>query len=327
MRIFLTGATGFLGSHGADRFSERGHQLSTLVRKSSHTDHLRSLGVTLVEGALPNAGRLAPALAGLDAVVHVAGAVQAKNRAEFLAVNEMGTRHLVQEALAADPPPKFFLHISTIAVHRPNAGNHFTLQPEECRPLSHYGESKRRAELALRDLSGKIPYAILRPPVLYGPRDREFLPLFKAVRFGIAPLLGRGRSRLSACYGPDVAEAMVRLTENPPPDGTIFTLDDGGIHTWRDLARAIGQAVGKSPTLLPCPKWLYYLAAAGSELKIKITGRPDVFTLNKMRELTAEPWVCGREKLKQHLNWVPMTPLLEGMRLTWRDYQEQGLFS
>lgn len=327
MKIFLTGASGFLGSHVVEALAREGHALSALVRASSPRDLLRSHGVRLVEGALPQTKGLAEAMAGVDGVIHVAGAVQARGPQDFLEANTKGTEAMVACALAAQPRPKFFLHVSTLAVHRPNSENHFELPPESCRPLSHYGESKRQAELALHALRGKISYLVLRPPVLYGPRDREFLPFFKAIRFGVAPVMGSGQGRISVCYGPDVAEAIARLLRAAPPSGSIFSLSDGQVYPWTELARGIATAMGRSPKILKLPRAFFYLAASLSELKIKLTGRPDVFTLNKMKELTAEPWVCSNDALRAALAWSPPTRLAEGMAQTYESYRQLGWIS
>ncbi len=324
MRLFLTGATGFLGSHVAELLSEQGHQLIALVRPTSNTKHLEAIGVELIEGILPQTPSLSKWLSGVDGIIHIAGAIKAKNPVDFFRINQGGTQYLVNEAISAPILPKFFLHISTIAVHRPNAHNNFCLPPEQCQPLSHYGESKLQAEFALRALKNKIPYSILRPPVLYGPKDTEFLPFFKAIRFGVAPVLGGSTRRFSVCFGPDVAEAIVRMCQNQPPDGEIYSIDDGQEYTWKDLADSIAKVLKKKANLISFPVWAFYLAAFLNEIKVRLSGRADVFTINKMRELQANPWVCGNEKLYQQMNWRPATSLEAGMRSTLEYYRRQG---
>src|SRR5262249_37119907 len=151
------------------------------------------MNLNFVEGALPQPGSLQKALEGSDAVVHVAGIVKALTERNFYQVNAEGTQYLVREILARAAKPRLFLHISTIAIHDATRdGPDFCLPPSACHPLSQYGRSKRAGELALAELGRKVRTIVLRPPVLYGPGDRELLPLFKSCQRGWLPMYRNG---------------------------------------------------------------------------------------------------------------------------------------
>lgn len=325
MNIFLTGASGFLGTHLAHELIRRGHKLTALVRPSSRKDHLNDLGIELIEGTFPDPGPLAKVLSKMDGVIHVAGAIKALSEKEFNEVNAEGTSHLVREFLAANPKPKFFLQVSTVAVVNPNQSEDYCLPPENYQSLSFYGESKRRGELALAPLKGKTRVITLRPPVLYGPQDYEFLPFFKSIRLGLAPLFRDGSGQLSVCYGPDAARALADIVEHLPPEDKIYCLDDGEVHTWRSLAKSIASILDKKPIFIQAPLPIFYATAFLTQVWAQIRRKAEVFSPNKMREIKQDRWVCGHEQLTRDTGWKPKVGLKEGMKKTYEFYQSEKL--
>jgi nucleoside-diphosphate-sugar epimerase len=329
MNLFLTGASGFLGSHTAEELVRRGHKVFALVRKTSRTDHLQASNIELVEGSLPEgATGLRFVLERADAVVHIAGVMKGLSEEDFYKVNEEGTARLVEEVLSAAKIPKIFLHVSTIAVHNASRdGPDFCLPPEACHPSSTYGKSKLAGEKALTPLRGRMRVVILRPPVLYGPGDFELLPLFRAIAWRIAPLYGAGTNRLSACYGGDVARALADLAEKPLDSDEIFCLDDGKVHTWRSMAETIAGVMGKSPVYLKIPSFLFSAGARISLAAAHLTRRPHIFTPDKIREMRQPSWVCGFKKLEKRIGWRPDVSFEEGVRKTLKFYREEGRIS
>lgn len=324
MRVFLTGGTGFLGQHVAQQLLERGHQVLALARKPERAKRLETLGAKIILGTLPQTKDLQEALRDIDAVIHVAGVVKALSAQDFLHVNRDGAAYLVQEILKMKTLPKRFIHISTIAVNNPKINPDFCQPAKDCKALTYYGESKRQGELALDPLKNKVPVSTLRPPVLYGPYDTELLSLFKSIQHGIAPLLQNGARELSICFGPDVADAIVRMTEHPIPLRGIYCLDDGHTHTWRSLSEAIAKVLNKQPYYLKIPKTCFRISGTLSTSLAKLTGRPQIFTLNKLKEMFSPRWVCGFEKLNQELHWQPSTNLTTGMQNTLEFYRQEN---
>ncbi|MFO1518607.1 MAG: NAD(P)-dependent oxidoreductase [bacterium] len=322
MKIFLTGASGFLGSHTAHELIRRGNDVSALMRKTSSREGLPS-ALRFIEGALPDCRNLKEALEAADVVVHVAGVVKTLKKETFYEVNALGTENLVREILSLKNPPKLFLHISTIAVHHSDREEDFCLSPESCRPLTHYGKSKLEGEKALSPLKGKIKTIVLRPPVLYGPRDQELLPMFKAVKWGIVPVFGRGENELSVCYVEDVARAIADLTERPPAEDDIFCLDDGSVQTWKSMLQTLSEVVGRKAVSLPIPPFLFRPGAWFSQTFATLTGKPTIFTVDKVNEMEQPRWVCGHRKLSECTNWKPSVSFREGARKTFDFYRKE----
>ncbi len=323
MKIFITGISGFLGFHLAEALYQKGHTLYALTRKKSELSHLKHIPFHSVEGSLSHCENLPEIFSQMDAILHTAGKIKALSKKEFEETNTQGTQNLVQAALQASPAPKTFIYVSSIAVLNPSLdGDDFCLASKHCHPLSWYGQSKLGGEIALQGLQGKIRSLILRPPVLYGPRDKELLALFKSIKWGFAPLFGKGNHQLSICYIKDVADCLVDLIQNPPLQDEIYCLDDGSLHTWRTLVEEISKVMEKKARLLSIPASLFQMGALFSEAYGQITSRPQIFTRNKILEMKQKSWICGYQKLFKNRGWKPKVPLREGTQLSYNFYQQ-----
>lgn len=323
MKVFLTGISGFLGSHVAELLTSQGHEVFALVRKTSKLDHLK-FPFTRVEGELPHLGDLNSVLSQMDAVIHIAGKVKALSKKEFYETNALGTHQLADACLQAKPCPKLFIYVSSIAVVNPQVdGKDFCIPAKACHPISWYGQSKLEGEKAVQLLENSTRIITLRPPVLYGPRDEELFTLFKSIQHGFAPLYGKGKNQLSICYVKDVASCIADLLEHPPAQDEIYCIDDGSIQTWRSLAQNIADSLSKKVRLLPIPSFLFPVGAFFTELYAKISSKPQIFTKNKIKEMKQDFWVCGFEKLKSR-NWKPQMNLTEGAKLTYKFYKENN---
>jgi len=324
MKVFLTGATGFLGSHLAEALVQRGDEVWALKRSSSSLTHLKELPIQWIQGDLSGAWEGNP-LDGMDAVIHVAGAIKALSAREFNRVNAEGTSRLADLALSASSKPKVFIHVSTIAVHNPSLdGLDFCLPADRCHPLTQYGRSKLAGEKSLQRLAGKIPYRILRPPVLYGPRDRELLPFFKAIQRGVMPLLGDGSRAFSMCYVGDVVQAILNVLEREFRTVATFCMDDGEVHTWKSLGMKISEILDKKPLVLPIPLAFFRLSAFLTENWARLSRKAHILTLDKIREMKQANWVCGHQKLTEATGWKAKINAAQGLRLTLEFYRKEG---
>ncbi len=324
MKIFMTGASGFLGSHTAELLHQRGHQIQALVRPSSQTTHLTKLKIPFVLGALPHCEKFEENLEDQDVIIHIAAVVKALSKKDFIYQNALSTHSLVKSLLKLKNKPKKLIYISTIAVHDPNQSEDFCLASEQCQALSYYGYSKLESELALSVLKEEMPVTILRPPVIYGERDWELYPLMKSIQRGFAPVLGKGEKQFSMCYVKDVAEAIARLVERQNPNSEIFCLDDGEEHSWKSVAEHIAKAFNREVKFFSIPEFVFTLAAALNQTWSQIRRKPSVFTLNKLKEMRQERWICGNQKLQQAIGWKPQTALTEGLHVTLNYYRSLG---
>lgn len=324
MKVLVTGASGFLGSHIAEQLAAGGHDVRVLLRKSSSREWLTFPHEEVV-GDVTNADSLLAAIEGVDAVVHSAALIKARSEAEFDAANRGGTEHLLAAIEAKNPDLKRFAYISSVAAHgsSPDGNPRPTDAPPV--PLTVYGRTKLAGERAVRNSSLASRSVVFRMPVIYGPRDPALLPFFQAARMRVAPLLDGGNNRTSVVYATDAASAVVQaLTDETDVGGKTYAPEDGCVYTWRDLLAAIKAAVGRGVIMVPTPKLAYQVGATASEVFGRLTGRAVVFTREKVREMSQPAWVVSSEDLRRDLGWEPKVQITEGARLTYEWYREEG---
>ena len=325
MRVLLTGATGFFGSHIAEQLARDGHTVRVLVRRTSDRSFLRSLECEEALGDVTQPDTLPAAVEGVEAVVHAAGLVKARSPQEFEAVNAQGTANLLS-ALDSTNRLRRFVYISSLAAHGPSEDGRPRPLDAPPQPVTAYGRSKLRAEKLVRSWAGDArSAAIIRPPVIYGPRDRELLPFFRLTRWRLAPLLGNGTNAISLVYVEDAARAaaLAVAAADEAPSAT-YTVDDGAVYTWRDLLAAVEQAVGRKALPLPSPVWAFTAAAFVSQTYGRLRGKAVTFTPDKVREMRQRYWVCSHEQISRNLGWQPQVGLSEGTALTAAWYRQHG---
>ncbi|MEZ4268380.1 MAG: NAD-dependent epimerase/dehydratase family protein [Myxococcota bacterium] len=325
MRVFLTGATGFVGSHVARHLVAEGHTLRALVRESSDTADLARLGVERAVVSLNDAQGLAAALEGCDAVVHLAGLIKSRSEAEMLEVNSRCTGILGHAAARACPDLTRFVYVSSIAAAGPGPADLRPMREQDpAHPVSVYGRSKRLGEEQLFPLADRIPLTILRPPVVYGPRDREMLKVFRMVKARLMLVRGRGAARVSLIYVEDLARAISLSLSTPHPSGSVFFVEDGQAWSWPDLGRAIGEGFGKTPRTVRVPDWTLAVAARATVAYGRLTRRAVFFTPDKLVEMRQSNWACSSNSIRETLGWRPQTRLPDGARRTADWYREAG---
>ena len=326
MRILLTGASGFLGSHIAEQLDQQGADVRALVRPTSDTRFLEGLAhVTLLPGALGDKDSLLAATEGVDGIIHAAGLVKARRPADFYRTNEEGTVNLLDAAKQKAPGIKRFVLVSSLTVMGPSEDGRPIPAGAAPNPVTHYGRSKLGAEQAARAEAHSLPITIIRPPMIYGPRDREILPFFKSVQLGVLPLTGSPNSALSAIYAADCAAACIKALGANVPSGSTYFVEDGCLETLGGLITHIENALGRRAWLrVPVPRFLMYGAALGSELYGRVMGRAVMLTRDKLNELLAPHWVCDSAEAQAALGWKPRISFAEGTRITGAWYRRAG---
>ena len=325
MRVLVTGATGFLGSHIAEQLAQEGHSVRVLVRRTSDRSFLQGFEAEEVLGEVTQPDSLPAVVNGVEAIVHAAGLTKARSAAEFDEVNAGGTANLLA---ALDPAQRLrrFVLISSLAAHGPSEDGRPRPPEAPAAPVTAYGRSKLRAEEMVRSWAGDGHAAtIIRPPVIYGPRDRQLLPFFQLARWRLAPLLGGGANAVSCVYVEDAARAgALAATAGDDAPSATYAIDDGAVYTWRDLLAAVEQAVGKKALRLPSPPWAFAAAALVSELYGRLRRRAVSFTRDKVVEMRQRYWVCSHEEISRDLGWEPQVGLGEGAALTEAWYRQHG---
>lgn len=299
--IAITGATGFVGTAVMQKLQDAGYGVRALTRRDQDPQE----GVTWINGALDNQSSLDNLCAGADCLLHIAGVVNAPNRAGFEAGNVDGTAAVIKAAKAQGIPR--FIHISSLSARAPN--------------LSNYGASKAKAEKLVG--ASMLDWTIIRPPAIYGPGDMEMLDLFIMAQKGYVLLPPKGRA--SFIHVEDLARLIIALIP-PHEDATaqIFEADDGIKGGWShdSFGRAIGMAIDKQVTAINAPKILLKIAAILDRL---MRGKKAKLTLDRASYLSHPDWVIDRVNAPSPALWEPQIETRQGLKDTARWYRKNSL--
>jgi nucleoside-diphosphate-sugar epimerase len=304
--IALTGATGFIGGVLARRLETIDWQIRALVRPASLGARYAGAATQWIEGDLEDLDSLRRLINNdVYAVVHCAGAVRGASQAQFDGVNVDGVARLVQAAREQHQMPRFLL-ISSLAAREPH--------------VSPYAASKRRGEGSLAAAAADMKWTVLRPSAVYGPGDKELLPLFRWIGRGIAPILGPRSARFSLLYVEDLAEAMVQWLNSETNERRAFELHDGhpNGYAWHDVVDTVAQLYDRHVFRIQVPVVILRLLAGLNLGAAQIFKYAPMLTPGKVRELNHLNWVCDNDVLTRETGWAPRISLTEGLQRTLR---------
>lgn len=324
MRCLVTGATGFVGSHLVDALVARGDDVTCLVRPTSDRRWIETHAVRFVVGGLDDPAVLDAAARGQDVVFHVAGVIKARTAEAYFRANAEGTRAVVEACRRAGPGLRRLVYVSSLAATGASPDGKPVDEDTPCRPVSPYGESKLAGERIVLEAARDLPVTAVRPPVVFGPRDRETLTFFKTVAFGIRPTVGVLRE-LGYVFVSDLVAGLLLAAEHPAAAGRVYFLCNDGPRAYGDVLAAVARALGKRWTLpLHVPAWTLYAAAFCAEAAGAVMSRHPMFNRRKVREINQRCWTCAAERAKRELGFAPRLSLQEGMDGTARWYREHG---
>lgn len=299
MKIAMTGGTGFVGARLIETAAGRDLTIRALTRRPMRS----RVGVEWVMGSLEDEQSLRDLVAGADSVIHVAGVLKGRRAEDFERCNVEGTRSLA--AVAAAAGVRRFVQVSSLAAREPT--------------LSLYGASKAKAEDVVRE-SG-LPFAIVRPPAVYGPGDRETLELFRMAKRGLMLMPPPGR--ISLLHADDLAALLLNLASEGAGEGTIIEPDDAHPGGWshRAFAEALGEAVGTRPRTVHAPAFLLH-AAAGIDQLIRRSNAK--LTRDRAAYFAHPDWVVSAAHAPPPELWRPAIETKRGLRETAEWYRAQG---
>jgi nucleoside-diphosphate-sugar epimerase len=323
-QALVTGATGFIGSHLVARLVAEGLQVVCLVRRTSALHWLEGQPVEAHVAALEEPDALAEAVRGADYVFHVAGMTRARSPEAYLAVNAEGTRRLLDAVVRSAGGLRRFVYVSSLTAVGPNPGPEPVDETTEPRPREGYGASKLAAERLLLAAAGRVPITIVRPPAVYGPRDTNFLPLFRtAQRLRLAPIIGKPTKQISFVHVRDLVAGLWRAASAEAAEGQVYFIA-GGSHTFVEVIDALEAAVGRRLLRVRVPNLVARLVGELGELRWTLTGKPQILSRRKIADLLQERWTCSWAKAERELGYRPSVSLKDGMRETAEWYARQG---
>jgi dihydroflavonol-4-reductase len=331
MRALVTGASGFIGSTLIEELGTLGFEVDALMRKTSSAANLEGLKFRRVEGDLSDEQSLRTAVRDVDYIFHLAGVTVAPNRAGYFAHNAHGTERLARIAAEERPGLQRFVYVSSLAASGPALSREPLTEQNLEKPVSAYGESKLEGERALLRFKSVYPISIIRPPMVYGPKDKAVFVMIQPVARNLMPLLRGstegGHKYYSSIHVRDLCRGIVQSALAPAakvPSGEVFFLTGDHIHTYMDIMNTIAECLGRDPLRIRVPKFAVKLAATALSGLGSLTRRTFPLNLDKLNEVLPDYWICSNQKAKDMLGFAPEYDLASGgMSHTIEWYRKQ----
>lgn len=320
MKAFVTGGTGFIGSHLVDSLIEdtRWSEVKCLVR--NREKWLTGKQYSRVKGDLHSISVLKEALQNVDVIFHLAGVVKAPTQKEFDYSNVEATENLIRVAQKAGI--KKMVILSSLAAAGPSPNNPLT-EDAPMKPVSKYGKSKEKMERMIHDIcTSDQSITILRPPAVYGPREDQIYTYFKILNKHVSPVIGDGKTpRISMVYISDLIRGIKKAADHTEPGVNTYFITGPDIYNWNQIKNISAKVLGKKPLALHIrPSWVKKIAGI-FETTASFLGSYPVFNREKANELVLE-WTCSGKKAETELNYFPDVSLEEGIARTIHWYKK-----
>ena len=329
MKILITGASGFIGSFIVEEALKRGFETWAAIRKSSSREWLKDERIHFIELNLSSKAQLVEQLRGqdFDYVVHAAGVTKCLNKADFHRINYEGTKNLAEALLEVEMPLKRFVFVSSLSIF----GAIKEQQPyEEIResdtpqPNTEYGRSKLAAEQYLELLCARLPYIILRPTGVYGPREKDYFIMAKSIQQHSDFAVGYKRQDITFVYVKDVVQAVFLALEKGE-DGRKYFLSDGEVYQSTTFSNLIHEALGRPWWIrITAPVWVLRIVTFFGEYIGRMTGKVTALNNDKYNILKQRNWRCDIQPAIKELGYEPTYKLAQGVEETIKWYKDQG---
>ena len=326
MKILITGASGFIGSFIIEEALKRGFETWAAIRKSSSKEWLQDERIRFIELNLSSKAQLVEQLRGqdFDYVVHAAGVTKCLNKADFHRINTEGTKNLVEALIEVEMPLKRFVFVSSLSIF----GAIKEQQPYEAiresdtpQPNTEYGRSKLAAEQYLEKKKG-LPYIILRPTGVYGPREKDYFIMAKSIQQHSDFAVGYKRQDITFVYVKDVVQAVFLALEKGE-DGRKYFLSDGEVYQSATFSNLIHEALGRPWWIrITAPVWVLRIVTFFGEYIGRMTGKVTALNNDKYNILKQRNWRCDIQPAIDELGYQPKYKLKQGVEETIKWYKD-----
>jgi nucleoside-diphosphate-sugar epimerase len=324
MTLGITGGTGFIGSHLVEFLLNRGHQVECLTRTGTAYGWLETNDLlNITKGNLLDPESMTGFINRNDIIIHLAALTRARNKDDFLSINLKGTQNLLNTIKKENPSIQQLIIMSSQAAVGPSTGESFLNEEAPLNPISPYGRSKASLEQYLKEECSDLPVTIIRPPSVYGPRDKDFIELFKIINKGFKPIVGKN-NRISFVYVKNLVEGIYAAIHSPHALGETFFITDEGAYTWKEFGSFIEKGLDKKTLTIYVPKFAVKIAYVFSTLFSYFTNKPILLTKDKLEEMNNPFWMVSNEKAQRVLGYTPSISTQEGVSESIKWYLKNG---
>ena len=323
MKYFITGCTGFIGTHLCRYLINHGHIVYGLVRNKGKiaSDIIDKLNV--VEGDLSIFENKHLVLPKVDIIIHLAGVVTAKNDDEYEKINYTAVENFINLVKRQNWAPKRFIFSSSLAVMGPNIRNEKFNELDMPAPIDSYGLAKLHAEEYL--FKQKIPTTSFRPSLVFGPGDPATLTLFKMAKSACSVLPYGKPQRLSYIYIDDLVYAIYLMSLDHSEENKIFFISSEDVITNHEIMKEIASAMGKKIKILFLPKFLIKMAMYLSVAYSIIMRRPNKLDKKQFAQMTAPAFVCTAKHFSTEFSWSASTKFKDAICKSAQGYKNLNL--
>lgn len=329
MKILITGASGFIGSFIVEEALKRGFETWAAMRKSSSKAYLQDERIKFIELNLNSKAQLVEQLKGkdFDYVVHAAGVTKCLNKADFHRINTEGTKNLVEALLELKMPLKRFVFVSSLSVFgaiKEKMPYDEIRETDTPQPNTAYGRSKLEAEQYLDSVGSRIPYIILRPTGVYGPKEKDYFIMAKSIKQHSDFAVGYQRQDITFVYVTDVVQAIFLALEKGE-NGRKYFLSDGEVYQSTTFSDLIHEELGRPWWIrITAPVWVLRIVTFFGEYVGRMTGKVTALNNDKYNILKQRNWRCDIEPARKELGYDPKVQLAEGVKTTIKWYKDNG---
>jgi nucleoside-diphosphate-sugar epimerase len=324
-KILLTGASGFIGGYLAEEAVLRNYELYACVRKTSNPQYLLDPRISFIELDLLDVPDMEKKIAEapvFDYVIHNAGLTKGLKKENYFESNYLATRNLIDVLIRLKKVPEKFIYMSSLAAYGPGIPSqpHPVKSSDTPGPLTHYGKSKLEAERYLESLKG-FPYIIIRPTVVYGPREKDLLTVFKLINLHLEVFVGFKRQAFTFVYVRDLVKAVFQLMEANVVNKGYF-ISDGHVYGRKMLGGLIKKHLDKKTLRIYLPLVVVKFLSGIVEASKYFSHKQPALNLDKVNELAALNWRCDNQPLVEDIQFIPEYNLDQGIKETISWYRQ-----
>lgn len=317
----VTGANGFIGSHLVDQLLASGCKVHGLVRESSDLKWLDASKVHLHRVDLSRSDFIVPCLDEFDYIFHCAGLTKAKSRADYFQVNATACSNLYEQCQKRVGQIKGIVHLSSLAATGPSPQGSPVDEITPCRPVTFYGQSKLAGEEMALQYS--LPVTVIRPPVVYGPREENFFTFIKLIQKGWELQIGRADKELSLIYVSDLVQAMLTASDPSRQKGCSYFVTDGQVYAWEKVAKECARIMNVQVKTLKVPEAALIPIALFFEACAQFSSKPALFDRQRMIDIRQSSWSASPVNFFKQFDFEPQYELSQGLAETISWYQRE----